>query len=379
MREIHAALSINTDPLLIQAALPLFEGEEVDALEWSFDTAYKQPVIPEWFEDLLKTYGSAGRLVGHGVYFSLFSGKWLPEQAEWLEALRDLTQRFRFDHISEHFGFLTGADFHKGAPLAVPYTAATLAIGRDRLMRLADAAGCPVGLENLAFSTDVRSVCSHGAFLEDLLEPVDGFLVLDLHNFYCHVQNFRMAHQLDLLKAYPLHRVREIHISGGSWEPSAFRELPGVRRDTHDDRVPEAVFELLEIALPLCPALKYVVMEQLTHALGTEEEQEGFRADFRRCRGMIQAFLAKGLGQAVVMDFAVPSDMGIPIDPPEDLRLYQEQRVLSEILEQCETFEGVREALSRSVLAGSEWRIEDWDLAMLETAWQIARKWRDGF
>jgi uncharacterized protein len=365
MREIHAALSINSDPRLIQAALPLFEGEEVDALEWSFDTLYKQPVtsrsetsrsarsfdtlyqqpeLPEWFEELLQTYGTAGRLVGHGVYFSLFSSKWLSEQTQWLHALRDLCQKYRFDHVSEHFGFLTGTDFHKGAPLSVPFTARTLAIGQDRLMRIADACGCPVGLENLAFATDMESARVHGAFLDALLEPVNGFVILDLHNLYCQLRNFDLNLE-ELLAAFPLHRVREIHISGGSWEVSHFRENPGVRRDTHDDRVPEEVFGMLADVIPRCPSLKLVVMEQLTHALGSVEEQEGFRADFRRCREMVQAagavgeFAAgngnRGIGETALENWgngkgksAFKTDL---IPPLEDFQLYFEQRVLSNI------------------------------------------------
>ena len=119
---IHASLSFNVDSNLIQAAVPLFAAEAVEGMEWSFDTLHHRPEIPEWFEELLKSYGDAGRLVGHGVFFSMFSGKWLPEQAAWLVELKSLTTRFRFDHISEHFGFFTGADFHKGAPLSVPYS-----------------------------------------------------------------------------------------------------------------------------------------------------------------------------------------------------------------------------------------------------------------
>jgi uncharacterized protein len=348
-------------------------------LEWSFDTVYKEPELPEWFEDLLQTYGSAGRLVGHGVYFSLFSGRWLPEQADWLAALRGLTSRFRFDHISEHFGFLTGTDFHKGAPLSVPYSARTLAIGQDRLLRIADACGCPVGLENLAFATDVASARVHGAFLDALLEPVNGFVILDLHNLYCQLRNFDLGLE-EMLGVFPLDRVREVHLSGGSWEASAFRPMPGVRRDTHDDRVPEEVFEMLGVVLGRCPHLKFVVMEQLTHALGTEGEQEGFRADFRRMRGIVRGagLSGKDVG-GLVRDF-LPEDGKVLLGAPsEDLELFMQQRILSDILEQGDSLEGVQAALRRSVLAGSDWGIEAWSPAMLETAWRIARKWRDGF
>ncbi len=87
---------------------------------------------------------------------------------------------------------MTGQDFHHGAPLNIPYTASTLRIGRDRLLRIADACGRPVGLENLAFAYSADEVRRHGEFLDRLLEPVNGFLILDLHNLYCQVENFGM-------------------------------------------------------------------------------------------------------------------------------------------------------------------------------------------
>ena len=143
---IRSAVSCNLDNHLLQATLPLFAAEKVEAIEWSFDTLYKVREIPEWFVELLQAFGKEGRLIGHGVYFSLFSGKWTSEQQRWLDHLRKVSSHFSFDHISEHFGFMTGEDFHKGAPISVPYNSETLAIGIDRLQRIQDACSCHVGL-----------------------------------------------------------------------------------------------------------------------------------------------------------------------------------------------------------------------------------------
>lgn len=380
MSEIHASLSFNLDASLIQAALPLFEAEEVDGLEWSFDTLYKQPDVPEWLEELFQMYGAAGRLIGHGVYFSLFSGKWLPEQAQWLIALKALSEKYRFDHVTEHFGFLTGEDFHKGAPLSVPYSPQTLAIGQDRLMRIADACGRPVGLENLAFAPDQHSAKVHGEFLEALLAPVNGFVILDLHNLYCQLHNFGLDAG-EMLAAFPLHLVREIHISGGSWEPSAHRAHPGVRRDTHDDRVPEEVSELLEKTLPRCPNLKFVVMEQLGHALADEQSQIDYREDFRRMRALVQQEnLRRNQMTAPPSPHTfAPPPLILSAAPLEDDELYQQQRMLSDILETSDSLSSVQAALQTSTLADSAWGLPNWDTAMLETAWLIARKWKNGF
>ncbi|HPI08469.1 MAG TPA: DUF692 family protein, partial [Saprospiraceae bacterium] len=272
---VYAAIACNLDADILLAALPLLEDEKVQAVEWSFDTLYKVRDIPPWFDALLHEFGNAGRLVGHGVFFSLFSGKWLPEQQEWLDHLKRLSGVFRFDHITEHFGFMTGSDFHAGAPISLPFTQATLAIGHDRLRRIQAACECPVGLENLAFSYSLDEVKKHGDFLNQLIEPVNGFIILDLHNLYCQAHNFALDAEV-LLQLYPLDRVREIHISGGSWEDSPL--LPGrqVRRDTHDDSVPDEVFQLLEYAIGICPNLKFVVLEQLGTGLKTDASRRQF-------------------------------------------------------------------------------------------------------
>ena len=166
------------------------EESRVEAIEWSFDTLFNFQQIPGWFLSLLHAFSNEKRLIGHGVFFSLFSGKWTSSQNDWLDQLRKTSTDFHFDHITEHFGFMTGKDFHHGAPLNIPYSRVTRDIGKDRLKRIQDACACPVGLENLAFSYSLDEVKRHGQFLEELLHPVNGFIILDLHNLYCQIHNF---------------------------------------------------------------------------------------------------------------------------------------------------------------------------------------------
>jgi uncharacterized protein (UPF0276 family) len=376
MSRIFSSISCNLDTNILLAALPLFEAEKVEAIEWSFDTLYKTPELPLWFTDLLKAFSQENRLIGHGVYFSLFSGRWSPEQQNWLHQLEKLSSTFSFDHISEHFGFMTGEDFHKGAPLGIPFTKKTLAIGQDRLRRIYDACKCPVGLENLAFSYSLDEVKKHGAFLDQLVDAVNGFIILDLHNIYCQLHNFDIAID-DLLDIYPMHRVREIHVSGGSWEDSHISPGRKIRRDTHDDAVPEEVFHLLEYAISKCPHLKYVVLEQLGTALDTPESRDGFQQDFRRLDAIVHQENKKH------PEKNTPSFLPItpfPLNPPkEDPLLYAQQLALSDVLHTATTYEQARQLLSSSPLANTEWEVEKWDACMLETAIAIARKWKNGF
>lgn len=368
----YAAVACNLDRNTLLTCLPLFEAEKVEAVEWSFDALYNFREIPSWFTELLQAFSRENRLVGHGVFFSLFSGKWMEAQQTWLTELKKLSATYRFDHITEHFGFMTGADFHAGAPISLPFTADTLAIGRDRLARIYEACECPVGLENLAFAYSLEEVKKHGEFLEQLLGPVNGFIILDLHNLYCQLRNFELEFA-ELIQLYPLDRVREIHISGGSWEDSPLRPGKPIRRDTHDDAVPQEVFQLLERAIPLCPNLKFVVMEQLGSGLQTAASQLAFQQDFDTMSGIIRqgADLPDQPGNA----FLPSVRPNTSLHPLESSELQRQQRQLSEILETAANYEMAKDRLAASDLAQSAWGIESWEPAMLETAMRIAQKW----
>lgn len=281
-------LSLMLDDDWREAAFPIFESGAVDVLEWSFDATPR--VLPEWAAALLDHFADADRLLGHGVSFSLLSGRWEARQERYLERLRDELAARRHRHFSEHLGFATAAPFVQGTPLPQPWTEGTLRVGRDRLARLAAVAaeaGVPVGIENLALvgsPADARAQC---AFLGELLRG-EQFLVLDVHNLCTQSCNTGLA-ATTLLHALPLERVREVHVSGGSWSTPRCR--PGVpfRRDTHDEAVPESVMEVLAAALPLCPRTEAVIFERIGGTLGSEEEVRRFREDAEKIRALVAA------------------------------------------------------------------------------------------
>jgi uncharacterized protein (UPF0276 family) len=273
------------EPDFLRAAYPLFEAGEVEILEWSFDCGWPPTVMPHWAEDLLRCYSDAGNLLGHGVSYSPLSAGIDAFQVAWQQSLtRELKQR-RYRHISEHFGFSSTRNFHQSAPLPVPLTDAYLKLGRQRLQQLAEIAKVPIGLENLAFAFGLRDVEDQGRFLDALLTPIDGFLLLDLHNLFCQIINFDTSFET-LLAKYPLERVREVHVSGGSW--SEFDGDP-IRRDTHDGPLPESLFTWLPMVLDRCPRVEAVILERMGGTLA-EEDDEPFRRDFRRLREVVHGY-----------------------------------------------------------------------------------------
>ena len=368
---MHAAIALNLDSVGLRAAMRLLQAGEVDAAEWTYDNLHAAADVPTWFTDLVAHFAQAGRLYGHGVFFSLFDGRWTREQDRWLRSLRALARRFPLRHVTEHFGFLSGADFHRGAPLSPPMDERALRLGTDRLRRIADAAGCPAGVENLALAFSHEDVYRQGAFLAELTAATDGLLVLDLHNLYCQAHNFDVPAD-ELLAAYPLERVRELHLAGGSWRESDTEPGRRIRRDTHDGTVPEEVWALLDEALARCPQLELALLEQVPQALTTAAGAEAYRADFRRMRRRIQSPESTPAPSPAPPPPALPP---LPEAPLSDERLYAEQRALVRVLAEAPTPHAALERLRASSLAEAGWDTGRWDVSMVETAMDLVKTW----
>ncbi len=275
-------LALMPESEFFQATRQLFEAGQIEVVEWSFDVGWGSS-LPEWLGELLRFYSDRDRLLGHGVSYSLLSAQWQVPQAQWLENYRAELQKYRYHHVSEHFGWMGAGNFYHSAPLSLSFTPQTLAIGIDRLQKLGQVSTIPIGIENLAFAWNAQDANEQGSFIRQLLAPVQGFMLLDLHNLYCQMVNFNQS-AAALLALYPLELVREIHIAGGSWSPAAQRKI---RRDTHDAAVPEEVFQLLVKVLPQCPNLQAVILERLGHTLETEAARVGLQQDFDRLRQVV--------------------------------------------------------------------------------------------
>lgn len=354
-------LSMMPEADFVSAILPLLQNNSVDVLEWSFDTFYDVNE-PEWLSGLLDFYAANNRLLGHGVYYSLFDARWNERQEIWLKKLKKECANRKYNHITEHFGFMNTENFHQGVPLPVPMHPLTLHIGKDRLKRLQDAVEIPVGVENLAFSFSIDDVKEQGVFLDQLVEDIEGFLILDLHNIYCQSCNFGVSMQ-EIIKLYPLEKVKEIHLSGGSWQESAYAKKP-VRRDTHDDRIPDEIVEMLPEVLSQCQNLEYIVIERLGHTLSAESDKLFFFADFNRVKEIISKSEDRSEDKKVWN-----RRIGVDLKPVEDMVLYDEQTKLTKMLFDESSVAKVKNE------AFQYFKPENWDEEMIMTAQQIIKKW----
>ena len=256
-----------------EAVLPLFLDGLIDVVEWSFDQAWSVNGLPKWLAGILDDYGDAGRLLGHGVSFSLQSQH--RRQDQWLGQLSDELSQRPYCHVSEHLGFMAVGRYNRSAPLPMPYTPEFVDIAVGNAHRIAERSGSPIGIENLATALAVDDVISQGPMLSQILARTQGWLVLDLHNLWCQAVNAGLD-AAELAETYPLQRVRELHLSGGSWwsPPGSQRRI---RRDTHDGPIPPELFDLIAVMLGRCPSIEAVIVERL----GTTFDEPGAGASFR--------------------------------------------------------------------------------------------------
>lgn len=354
-------LSLMPEPEFVSAILPLLQANKIDVFEWSFDTAFDSEE-PEWLSNLLDFYSSNDRLLGHGVYYSLFDAKWTIRQNEWLEKLKIEVQKRNYNHVTEHFGFMNTENFHQGIPLPVSLNSKTLQIGVDRISRLQDALDVPVGIENLAFAFSVNDVKEQGDFLNQLTESVGGFLLLDLHNIYCQSQNFGVNLK-DLIDSYPLEKVQEIHLSGGSWQESIYSKNKLIRRDTHDDSIPEEVFLVLPYVFSKCKNLKNIIIERLGNTMNTDDEKLNFINDYHKVLRIIEE--TNFPNQSMTWEKRI-----FELDEPlEDHSLYEEQCLITKMLFEQQPANLIKQQ------DFTFFDTERWDPEMIATATEIIKKW----
>lgn len=277
--KVLAGLSLMPTSDFATAAFPLFEAGIVEVVEWSFDMSWRTKRTPEWLTDLLDFYSGQDRLLGHGVSFSPLSADWSHLHEDYVQHLSEETRHRKYLRISEHFGYARGGRFSYNTVLPTPLSKTALKRGIENLGRLKEASRLQVGLENLAFAFGPLDVACQGRFLTQLLHETDGYLVLDLHNAWCQMCNFSLDFS-HFSSTYPLQRVREIHVSGGSWS-TATATAQQLRRDTHDGPVPNGVFELLPQALQHCPNVEAVIFERLGNTMKDQNDYTGFQDDFR--------------------------------------------------------------------------------------------------
>ncbi|WP_293269551.1 DUF692 family multinuclear iron-containing protein [Nannocystis sp.] len=284
---IGLALHPNLDYL--ERVAPLLE-REVDVLEVAPETT--------WYLDPrgeLRANGYHARFlalaarhtlpfIAHGVGLSPGSAGGPARRQRWLDRLAADQQRFSYRWYTDHLGASVLADHELALPIGLPMTATSVAIVRASLADMQRVVPC-VGLENTAFYFTIGDPQSEPDFVRRCVGG-DHHLLLDLHNLHTMAENLGLDPGAYLARL-DLDRVLEIHLSGGSTTDPAWFPGPPRRLDSHDDHVPEPVWQLFERVLPRCPGLRAVIVERMDDSLGPGDELV-MQAELRRARRLVQ-------------------------------------------------------------------------------------------
>jgi len=218
------------------------------------------------------TYDAGRRRCGalpvamHGVELSIGSAHGMYEPC--LAMMDRLRHEWPFVWYSEHLHFQSAADgngaiMNTGVPLPLPATAEAAALVARRARDIQQRYGVPFLLENPAhYFSDLPAEPEVGdefGLMNRILVLSGCRQLLDLHNLYCNAINFDFD-PVAALDRVCLERVGEVHVAGGSWRD-------GFYMDAHDGRVPEPVWDLLDLTLARAPWIAGVVFELLEEFL----------------------------------------------------------------------------------------------------------------
>lgn len=245
---------------------PWVDDGRAPVLQLTVEHAFS-PTLPPAFTHALDQAAARGDLVAHGVYGAPFG---VPRDAmshDWLRRTAAVLERWPARWLTDHVGCCR-ADGWNAAPLPLPLSLDLVDVTRAHLDWIQQTLQIPVGLENLALAVSDDDVLLRPDFLDAALRPIDGVLLLDVHNLWCQAVNSGID-AIELLERYPLDLVRQLHVAGGRWSTHAAGRF---RRDTHDGAIPDEVLALLTEAVGRCENLEVVVVERLGGTLADPSE-----------------------------------------------------------------------------------------------------------
>lgn len=240
---------------------------------------FHDPVGPRRVLDRL---GQNYPLTAHGLGLSIASACFFDR--EHLQQLRRLDREVGFQWISEHLAAFrvdhgSSTDHHAGVQIPMPWGQELLDLVVNRVDEVQQVLARPILLENGVEFTPVHDPeFSELEFWVELHERTKVGILLDLHNL--HVNEVNLGWEpLSWIRGLPANAVREIHVAGGNWIGDTYF-------DSHSDRSPTPVLELLQAALATLPEVRAVTFE-FHESYIDEIGAEGVAAEIATLRSIV--------------------------------------------------------------------------------------------
>jgi uncharacterized protein (UPF0276 family) len=147
----------------------------------------------------------------HGVGLSLGGAE--PLNADHLEKLAGLVERYRPHLVSEHLAWSVMDGHYLNDLLPIPYDEESLAIVAEHVGQVQDRLGRPILVENPAVYVAFDGTLAEPHFLSELVARTGCGLLLDVNNIY--VSHCNVGLEIETyLDALPARSVGEIHLAG---------------------------------------------------------------------------------------------------------------------------------------------------------------------
>jgi len=209
----------------------------VDFVEVVAETCFAQPAARREARAIAELWP----VIPHGLKLSLGSADGIDlDKARKLGAL---ARELGAQGISEHVALTRGGSRDIGHLTALPFTREAVAVlARNVAAARRVLPDVPLWLENIAWTFRwPEDALPEGDFYQQVVEATGCDLLLDVANLYANARNAGVD-PAKALRSYPLDRVAMVHVAGGI-------EDAGFYEDTHAHRVPDAVFDLLDLLL----------------------------------------------------------------------------------------------------------------------------------
>lgn len=178
----------------------------------------------------------------HGVALSI--GSMAPLDTEHLTRLKIVCDRYNPASFSEHLAWSSHGDVYLNDLLPLPYNEETLARIVEHIDQVQHALGREMLLENPSTYLQFDDTAfAETEFLAEISRRTGCGLLLDISNVFVQAKNHDTGAE-DYLSAFPLDRVKEIHL-GGHDEQSDDAGAP-LLIDSHGAPVADPVWSLYE-------------------------------------------------------------------------------------------------------------------------------------
>lgn len=261
----------------------------VDAVVVTPETTWRSPGADferNSYADRFAELQGARPRVGHAVAFGLgsfHSGEATHHRA-WRRAMYRDQRQNPVEWTSDHAVATRLAGQDVRLPVPLPLTDTLAGLVRQRLLQLRELAGLAL-IETSAWTLSWGDHALEPDFYRAATDAPGLGILLDLHNLWTNSLNLGFDPDAWLARL-PLDRVVEVHVSGGGWTDPAWCPGPPLRLDSHDNAVPEAVFDLLEAWLPHLPGLRQLTLERMEGTLDNGGAEE-VSSDLQRLRDLL--------------------------------------------------------------------------------------------